>query len=125
VLFVQVEREVGIGWWHLGADDHGPARSQIVDVKLLLCLILQERYQVVPVLILLETAECHLRAWNVFLGVLEVLKLDLLSECLTAEVRTCLMLTYQSLVAPYNIFRLVGLRVRKAFHRASVSTEQP
>jgi hypothetical protein len=33
------------------------------------------RDQVVPVLILLETTECHLRAWNVLLWVLEVLEL--------------------------------------------------
>ena len=52
----------------------------------LLRLILQERYQVVPVLVLLETAECHLGAWNVLLWVLEVLKLATVLVCLIEQV---------------------------------------
>lgn len=41
----------------------------------LLGLVLEESDEVVAVLGLLETAESHLRAWDVLLGVLEVLEL--------------------------------------------------
>ena len=37
----------------------------------------------------------------------------------------CVPLTYQSLIAPRNVFRLVRLRVRKAFYRAGVPSPKP
>ena len=41
----------------------------------LLRLILEESDEIVPVLAFLETAECHLGAWDVLLRVLEVVEL--------------------------------------------------
>ena len=46
-----------------------------MDLAVLLRLVAQESDQVVPVLGLLQTAESHLGAWNVLLGVFEVLEL--------------------------------------------------
>ena len=39
-------------------------------------LLTQEGDQVIPVLPLLETTECHLGAWDVLLGILEVFELS-------------------------------------------------
>jgi hypothetical protein len=60
-------------------------------VSRLLGLLTQEGDQVVPVLILLQSTECHLCAGNVLLGVLEVFK--------------------KSIIVPLNPLCLVGIGV--------------
>jgi len=57
----------------------------------LLCLLTQEGDQVVPVLILLQSTECHLCAWDVLLWILEVFE--------------------QSITVPLNALGLVGIGV--------------
>jgi len=65
----------------------------------------KEGDQIVPVLLLLESTECHLRSWDILLWVLEVLE--------------------QGVVIPLNTLRLVGICVGEALDLTSVTAEQP
>lgn len=67
-VVLQVERCRVVPW----------SRWRCVSFWRLLRLVSEESDQVVPVLRLLETAERHLCAWDVFLWVLEVLELSIL-----------------------------------------------
>ena len=88
-VLVQVEAWVDCG---VLLQLHRTAGRAILScTSLLLRLIFQERDQIVPVLVLLETTECHLRAWNVLLWVLEVLKLELMLSRCSSNPQTCLL----------------------------------
>lgn len=82
------------------------------------------RDQVVPVLVLLQSAESHLCARDVLLGVLKVFELaDMLVLCSREECYRQLV-TYQSVVAPGDSLLLVGISVCEALDRASLAAEQ-
>ena len=65
------------------------------------------RDQVVPVLGLFETPKGHLGAGNVFLGVLEVFKLQTISTSLVA----LNVAAYQCILLPLNPFGLICIGI--------------
>lgn len=87
-------------------------------------LVLQERDEIIPVLALLETAEGHLGARDVLLWVLEVLKLFPKLARHLVQTLYLRVLLYQSLLAPLDILRLVGLSVGEALHGTGVPAEE-
>ena len=83
------------------------------------------RDQIISILILLQSTECHLCAGNILLWVLEVLKLFLLSApYLFEEILELGDGTYQSVVVPFDSLGLVGIRVRVALDGTSVAAEK-
>lgn len=77
--------------------------------------------QVVPVLALLQATESHLGAWNVFLGVLEVVELSRVS---LYPFRLCTFKTYQGILVPCDAGLLVGIGVGEAFNGAGLSAKE-
>jgi len=80
------------------------------DKESLFGLLLEEGDEVVAVLGLLETTECHLGTGDVLLGVLEVLKLGCISPYPNNWFATVVR-SYQCVLIPHNALCLVGIGV--------------
>ena len=65
------------------------------------------RDQVIPVLALLQATKSHLGAWDIFLWVFKILKLEIHQRDLSTIVKP----SYESIFTPGNPFGLVGVGV--------------
>jgi len=74
------------------------------DLPNLFCRGFEESDEVIPVLILLQTAKGHLGSWNKLLWVFEVFK--------------------QSILLPFDTLGLVGVGVLKSLDLTGVSSEE-
>ena len=84
------------------------------------------RDQVIPVLALLQATERHLRAGDVLLRVLKVLKLwtPLATASPSPHFFSSMPQTYQCVLIPLNSLLLVRVRVREALDLPCVATEE-
>ena len=80
------------------------------------------RDQVVPVLVLLQSAESHLGSRDVLLGVLEVFELEENHKPPRCRVDSA---TYESALVPFDALGFVCIGVGEALYGTSLATEKP